>query len=806
MKLKNFTAYLLLIMISMVFFANQAAAQSKLQITGTVIDSATQKPIDYITVNLKSDKNISLKVALTKNDGVFIFNGIDPAKYTVSLSAVGYQSKIIAVDMTAGKSINLGTVSISSQSKQLKGVAITADKPIIKQEIDRVSYDLQADPESKVSSVLEMLRKVPFITLDANDNILLNGNNSYKILINGKPSGMVERDPINILRSMPASTIQRIEVITTPPAKYDAEGLAGIINIITNKKISDGYNGTVNVNERYPGGPGMGGSFTVKDGKLGISGFGSGSIYSSPATTSLNTRTTTGTAPTSLIQQGDGSSNGRSGSIGTEISYEIDSLNLISGQFSTNGSKSNGNSYQSSLLTGQSGTIQGYNINNASNSYGSGLDASINYQLGFKGDKSKLLTFSYRYYGYGNTSDNDLATTNRVAYNTPDYNQDNHTTSSEQTVQVDYVKSFTKWSVEAGVKSIFRDNKSNFEYDSLNVATNQFLPDAAFSNKFTNTQDIYAAYNTWQYRGKGWGIKAGLRVEQTVTDADFISGASNVHQSYLNIFPSVAANWDFKGNSGINFGFTQRVKRPSINRLNPYVDRSNPDFITSGNPNLQRVVINTAQFGYHFTYKASFNIGLAYNFGKGLDLPVAVFNKATNITSTTYQNVGDVAGIGGNVSINYPITKQLNFSLNGNLQFFWLSGPVNGVVQNTNFATVGTSSTIGYSFSNGWRANASLDANGKNPTGLQGSTNGYIGSNFSVNKQIIKNKLTFSAAARNPFKQYRTSTTITNSNDFAQTNVNQVYFRSFSASLNYNFGKLKDGIKKNRRGINNDDK
>jgi len=803
MKLNRLITYLFLIVAGL-SPALKTSAQARLyKLSGIVADSTDKKTLDYITVVLKNDKNVTIKVMLTKNNGTFAFTGVAPLKYTIGLSAVGYRPKSVVVDMTNNQDSSMGTILLNSQGKQLKDVSITADKPIVKQEIDRISYDLQADPESKVSSVLEMLRKVPFVSLDANDNILLNGNNSYKILINGKPSGMMERDPINILRSMPASTIQRIEVITTPPAKYDAEGLAGIINIITNKKIDNGYNGTVNVNDRYPGGPGFGSSFTVKDGKLGISGFGNGSIYSSPSTSTLITRTTTGATPTSLIQQGSSSSNGRSGSVGTEISYEIDSLNLISGQFSINGSKSDGNSYQSSQ---QTGIVQGYDINNASNSHGSGLDASVNYQLGFKGDKSKLLTFSYRYYGYGNTGDNDLVTTNRVNYPTPDYNQNNHTTSSEQTVQVDYVKSFKQWSIEAGVKGIFRDNQSNFEYDSFNAATNQFVLDTAFSNKFANTQNIYAVYNTWQYKGKGWGIKAGLRAEQTYTDADFISTASNVHQSYLNIFPSVAANLDFKDNSGINFGFSQRVKRPSIDRLNPFVDRSNPDFISSGNPNLQRVVINAVQFGYHFTHKASVNIGVTYNFATGLDLPVAVFNPITNVTSTTYQNSGNVAGVGGNVNINYPITKQWNFSLNGNSMYFWLSGPVNGVVQNNDFVTLSINLTTGYSFNNGWRVNAGFGLTGRNPTGLQGSSNGFASSSLSVNKQIIKNKLVFSAAARNPFKQYRTNTTITNGSDFAQTNVNQVYFRSFSASLNYNFGKLKDGIKKNKRGINNDDK
>ncbi len=173
----------------------------------------------------------------------------------------------------------------------------------MKQEVDRISYDLQADPESKVFSVLDMMRKVPLLSLDADNNILLKGNSDFKILINGKPSSMVERNYKEILRTMPASSIERIEVITTPPAKYDAEGLAGIINIITNKKLDNGYNGSLNFSERFPnGGPGFGGSFSAKFGKIGMSAFGGASIFKSPQIINSTSRNTFGDENTILTK------------------------------------------------------------------------------------------------------------------------------------------------------------------------------------------------------------------------------------------------------------------------------------------------------------------------------------------------------------------------------------------------------------------------------------------------------------------------------------------------------------------------
>jgi ferric enterobactin receptor len=696
------------------------------------------------------------------------------------------------------------TADTTTKVNALKEVTVKADKPVIKQEVDRITYDLQADPQSKTSNVLEMMRKLPYVTVDGNENIMLKGNASYKILINGKPSSLMERDAKAILRSMPASTIQRIEVYTTPPAKYDAEGLGGIINIITNKKLVDGYNGTFNLNERTPTGPGAGVSFTAKAGKLGLSVFGGGNLTDNPAVSTLNIRNSTGANPTVLNQAGNNRSDGKNGYVGTELSYEINEYNLLSAQFNINGSRNTGLSDQRSVLNQTAGIIA-YNIDNNNNGGGNGLDAGLNYQIGFKQDKAKLLTLSYRYFRYRNNSHNDIGFTNRVNFTDPDYNQDNNGSASEQTAQVDFVKGFKQWTVEAGIKGILRENASDFQSNVFDALIGDFKSVAALSNQYSSTQNIIAAYNTWRYASKKFEVKAGLRLEHTTTDADFISTSSAAHQRYLNLLPSVAINMPLNAASGLNLGFSQRLKRPGINKLNPFVDRSNPNFYSSGNPELSRSIMSDLRLGYSLSKKANLNVSVFYDFGNKLDVLVTTLDPATNITYSTYRNTGSVVGIGNAISFNYPITKRWDISINTNAMYFEIKGPVDNTISKRSFWTFSSLSSTNYTIDDTWRVGASFAINGRNPTGLQGSTNGFVSPSIYGSKQLIKSKLSLSASISNPFTKYRNIITETRGANFNQTINSQSYFRTVSVSLNYNFGKLKESIRKTKRGINNDD-
>ncbi len=415
---------LLLLITGLIFLSKGVFAQTvkhDYKIQGIVADSTTKAPLDFLTVSLLSATDSILKYESTKADGSFTFSNLIPAKYHIRVQDIGFITKTVVANPDSS---SLGTIYITKANKALKEVTVTERRQLIKQEADRITYDLQADPESKVSSVLDIMRKVPYLSVDGNDNIMLQGSASYKIFINGKPSGMVERNPKDILRSMPASTIKSIQVITNPSSKYDAEGLAGIINIITVQQIDNGYHGSTNLSEKGPlGGSGAGGTFTLKQGKLGLSALAGGNIYNTPQTTELNNRITTGNDATSLGQNSNQKSNSRNGYGGMELSYELDSLNLISGQFNWNGNKLSGLSDQNTLLNGTSGILQRYSLLNDNSSKGNGTDAALNYQLGFKANKDQTLTFSYRYLNYANDLFNSIAIPDGLNYSNPDYQQ-----------------------------------------------------------------------------------------------------------------------------------------------------------------------------------------------------------------------------------------------------------------------------------------------------------------------------------------------------------------------------------------------
>ncbi|SFH23873.1 outer membrane beta-barrel family protein [Pedobacter insulae] len=789
------------------FFCFSLSAKSQtntaLQISGTVTDSVAQTPINLATVILKNDKKIQIQSVLTAKDGSFVLNDLVTGTYSVSIVHIGYQTKMHMVSL-AGSSKILGTIGLTMGATQLKGVTVSGDKPLIKQEIDRLSYDVKADPESKVNNVLEMMRKVPLLSVDADDNIQLQGNSNYKILVNGRPSGMMERNPKDILRSMPAASIEKIEVITTPPAKYDGEGLAGIINIITFKKSVNGTNGTINTSHRFPvGGPGVGGSFTLKSGKFGIATNAGGNLNSSPLLNNSNSRLTLGTNPTDLFQTGTRDFSGKTAYVGTELSFEIDSLNLLSGQLNYNANKNESLSTQLSTLYNSTSIIQSYGLKNNLEGSGNGFDAALNYQLGFKKDKNRLLTFSYRYFRFSNDQFNSVDIYNPIAYNLADYRQNNMGGSTEETAQIDYVYPLKKVTIELGAKAIFRNNNSDFRFSSMN-SSGSFEADPLRTNTFDNQQNVYGVYNTYQFMIKNWGVKAGVRAEQTEIDANFAGGTQKLNNTSLNLIPSISINRKFKNMSSINFGFTSRIQRPGINQLNPFVDRSNPNFESSGNPDLKPTTGNSFEVTYSRFKKVSLNIGARGMLFENLIMPSAVTDPVTQITRSSFANTGSGSLMGANVNLNYPFNSKLRAQVGAQAMYGKVKGEINGILIKKEGLMRRAFTSVTYRPSKTWQGTASMNYNGPNLS-IQGTTNSFLTSSFSINKELFDNKLTLSIAANNVFDKYRKAINFTNGPNFTQESYNQNYQRNFTTSLNYRFGKLKDAIKKNKKGINNND-
>lgn len=682
----------------------------------------------------------------------------------------------------------------SQQETSIQEVVIDGKKPLIKTKIDGLIYNIQSDPESKSKNLLEMMRKMPYLSLDANENILFKGNTNFKILINGKETQLLTSNPKDVLKSIPANTIQNVEIITNPSSKYDAEGASGIINIITTKKMSDGYNASVNLGSRFPKQEQNAGfSLNMKKNKLGISAYGGGYLKKNPEIGFQNSQQTISNY---LQQNGRTSGKGNGGYFNVNASYEIDSLNLLNVQLGSNFANNKSKDFLNSNFSQQNILTEDNNSNNNSDSDGKGFEASANYQFGFKNDKSQLLTLSYRFNNYDYSVNSITDFQNKLNGSSSNINQNNDNQNSENTFQIDFVKNIKKVYLETGLKAILRKNSSQYT-----AIPENFLN----SNEFLNQQNIYGAYFTTKFSLFDWDFQTGLRLESTDMKVNFTSTETEVDQNYFNLIPNISIGKNWKEHHGINFGFSQRIKRPGIIRLNPFVNQSNPYFQISGNPYLKPVINNDLMANYSYNHKVSLNLGLGYSFSNKIDLKVSTYDPATNITRTTYENSSSVSRLGLDYNFNYPVTKRLTLGINGNAVFFLIKGKVKDIEVENNLFTYYVYFSANYQFENNWNLNSNLELNSKMPAGLQSTTNAFTGSSFSFSKSILDNQLFFSAYINNPFNQFRNAITETNGTDFYQNNYLRDYYRSFGFNITYKFGKLRDEIKSTRRKIENSD-
>lgn len=789
----------------MLAFAFAKAPVNKSALKGSVTDSVKHNALAFVTITLSdATTGKNEKSTLTKDNGTFELSGLQNKAYKLTASFVGYKPKMQNIVFNNDKPGDAINIMLTPSTNQLNEVSVTAPKPLVKQEIDRVSYDVQADPESKALTAMDMMRKLPLVSVDGDDNIQLAGSSGYKIFINGKPSALMASNPKDVLRSMPANTIQKIEVITTPPSKYDSEGLAGIINIITTKKPDDGYNGTLGSRYNYPWGPNVNFTGTMKSGKFGFSASGAIGRQTPVSLSSGNLRQTFGTAQNSdLSQLGTNNFGGNFRYITGELSYELDTLNLFTASINYNYGLFNQDNNRFSLFTSPTGPAQSYNMFNNGDFDWRGTDASLNYQLGFKRDKNQLLTLSYRYSYSANQQHNVIDFTQQLNFEQPNYNQFNNAGAKEHTLQLDYVHPVKKLNIEAGAKAILRDNFSDFESGDYNPTTGNYDMVASRTNAFSYHQDVYGAYNSYQLKLTSWTFKGGVRLENTRVDANFTSSSTKLNTSYTNVVPSVNIMRSFKKNIGLTLGYTDRIERPGIWQLNPFVDRSNIKFIRFGNPDLRPVVSHLFELNFTKSGKGSFSARLAYSYSNNTIENVSTL-LADTLSQTTYYNVGHLRNVNFSSSFNYPVTPKLNVNFNGLVARINLTGAYNGLLYSNSGYRGNLNSNITYKLNTLWKFGINNSYNSPY-IALQGKGNSFFWSSLSATRSLMKEKITVTGILNNPYQKMRTYRGYTQASDFYQSNFSTNYYRTFAVSFSYKFGKLSSTIKKNSRGINNDD-
>lgn len=827
MKIKCSLLLIMLVVSSLVAAQNAAPT---FQIKGVLLDSLTQEGEPYATIKIvkKEAPANALKMLVTDMKGKFQEKVPGTGNFVMTISSIGRNTIVKDFTVKAGeKLVDFGTLYITDASNELGQVEVVAQKPLVKADIDKIEYNVQDDPDSKSNSVLEMLRKVPLVTVDGEDNIKVNGSSSFKVYVNGKPNNMMSNNPTEVLKSMPANSIKHIEVITNPGPKYDAEGVGGILNIVTVGSGLEGYTATFSGNVSNMGaGGGLFG--TVKSGKLTVSARYNYNYNDRPRSYSGGNRRTVGdvTEGSSDLDY-DGSSKGhgnfQSGSM--EASYEIDTLRLVSMSFGLWGGGNNSTSINNTLATapGTSNELYRYVSDGRSKSSWYSIDGGVDYQRMFH-VKDRMFTLSYKINTSPQTSDS-YSTYNDMHAATDwedflkrlyDLNNDGSQNTTEHTFQADYTTPIGKiHTLEAGAKYILRDNSSEDDrYERQIGTTGDYVLDEEHSSHYKHQNDILAAYMGYGLRVKKISGRLGVRYEHTKQEVKYLLGrGDDFNKNFDDVVPSASIGYKLTDMSNLRFGYNMRIYRPGIWYLNPYLNDSNPTNISQGNSHLDSEKSHSFNLSYsNFTQKFNINLSARYSFTNNSIEQVTEQVKDTEIEGlqnptgkevlySTYQNIGKSrnASLSGYVNWNATSNTRIYANLYGN--YTYMEG-ANGLKNDgwNLFAYGGAQQSLPHD----WRI--SLNIYGQTPwIMLQGKGSSFFDYGLSVNKSFLNKRLTLSAFASNFFKKYTSPTSSIEGVGFTQDSWNRYTRQRFGVSVSYRIGELKASMKKAARTISNDD-
>lgn len=826
----KWTVLLWMLMISGLLAA-QNTANTSFQVKGILLDSLTQEGEPYATIKIvkKEAPAKALKMLVTDMKGQFQEKVPGTGNFVMTITSVGRTPIVKDFSVKAGeKLVDFGTLYIVDASNELGQVEIVAQKPLVKADIDKIEYNVQDDPDAQSNSVLEMLRKVPLVTVDGEDNIQVNGSSSFKVYVNGKPNNMMSNNPTEVLKSMPANSIKHIEVITNPGPKYDAEGVGGILNIVTVGSGLEGYTATfsANVSNRGAGGGAFG---TIKSGKLTVSARYNYNYNDQPRNYSSGSQHVTPEAVTenSSNLDYDGSNKGhgsfQSGSM--EASYEIDTLRLVTMSFGLwgGGNKSNGSTDYIATFPENinAAPIYSYSAFNRSKSSWYSIDGGIDYQRLFK-VKDRMLTFSYKINTRPQTSDSYTEYEIDNGYN-PDWadylnrlkNQHNdgeHTT--EHTFQADYTTPIGKLhTLEAGAKYILRNNSSEDDrFDADDTGKYEYNKDQ--SSHYKHLNDIIAAYLGYGLKVKRLSGRLGLRYEHTIQDVKYLVGrGEDFTKNFDDVVPSASIGYKLTDMSNLRLGYNMRIYRPGIWSLNPYLNDTDPSYISQGNPKLDSEKSHAFNLSYsNFTQKFNINISARYSFTNNSienvtrlmpDTEIEGLKNPTgkDVLYSTYANIGKTRYASVNGYVNWNATPRTRIYMNMSGNYSYLEGSEG--MRNDGwslFAYGGAQQTLPHD----WRI--SLNVFGQTPwIMLQGKGSSFFDYGLSVNKSFLDKRLTLSAFASNFFKKYMDQSSTTEGSGFIRESNYKYSRQRFGISVSYRIGELKASVKKAARTISNDD-
>ena len=729
----------------MALMSFSSAAMAQTTVKGMLIDETLGESEPFATVRVfkagKSEKPVAM--FLTDENGQFSQEVKGKGKFDIVFSSVGKEDLKKSVELEGKGILNLDTLYIKENATMLKGVEIVAQKPLVKMEVDKMSYNVAEDEDSKSYTVLDMLRKVPMVTVDGQDNITVNGSSSFKVYVDGMPSVMFSSNPSMIFKSMPATAVKSIEVVTNPGAKYDAEGAAGVLNIVMNKQNPqaaqslNGYNGTVRASA---GTKQLGGSVFI-NGQQGKFSYSANVMtsYNKPGSTKTETEQIQANGNSQLMtSDNDLKTPFTMGSL--SLGYQIDSMSTLNltAQVNSMSMKTAGTSMT---------TINGLNNNF---SYGSTTDmknsrtsfnGSLDYQRFFNQDHTKSLALTYQLdYNPTKSEMTNRFNTQSMTMDLTDRYSENKNKTMSHTFQLDYTMPLaTGHTLSLGSKLQLHDATADSKYYLKSVY------DPSSSSEYEYKNSILAGYGEYAGNFNKFGVKAGLRYEYTWQNVEYhLGNGEDFKKDYGTLVPSASLQYTISQGSNLGLTYNMRISRPGISYLNPYVDKSNPIALTYGNPELDVEKSHNLSLVYNlFTPKLMVNLNLHHNF---VDNAISQYSfyDSDNLLNTTYGNIVQRHQTGLNGYVNYLMTKNTRLFFNGSLNYLDLKS--DALEQNnsgwTFNAMVGLQQTLPWNL----KLSAFAITSTKSYT-LQGWSGGFNLLTASLSKSLLKDKLNLSVSA-----------------------------------------------------------
>lgn len=771
------------------------SATSGVKVSGIVKDSARNEVLEFASVTLVQQGKEATDGISTDSAGFFSFSRVAPGDYVLTVFYVGYPRLEKAIRVGGDGDVDLGLVNMQAIGNTLKEVQVVDIRQLIEQRPDGMVYNAEKDFTNKGTTADQMLRKVPMVTVDLEGNVQLRGSSNIRVFIDGKPSTIVAASVKDALKQIPSDNIKSVEVITSPGAKYDAEGTAGVINIITKKNLMKGVSGflfsqlSYNVpQEFFTGNAGF--NLNYRHNNFGLSLNAGASRWQMVLDMEARRTDFPNTArQTELIQKSafDGGGNFYWSQLSAD--YQIDSLQSVQAGVNYNPGRWIQDVNQGSSFAAQPAT--GINRSTHTESPRDNIGFNAAWSKKFRNNPRRTLDILTQYAVNNNTTEYELSSNNTgselVRYREHNINDSRN---NEFTVQADYVHPLPKHNqkIETGLKFINRDISSDYRLQYWNNGDAGFSIDPLRTNRLDYNQQVGAAYAQFSTRlSQKVSMIAGARYEFTHIEGHQLEAGSDFDAQFSNLLPNLSFSYDLGGFSKLKLAYNKRIERPSINYVNPYVNYSDRYNLSYGNPLLVPENTHNAELTYStFFSMTSLNFSGFYRYtGNAIENVTAV--GADTVSRTTYQNVAKNHTMGLDFYGSTNLFSRWMINLNGSLYYKMLKSPSLNIENSgwqyvasmyTSFKLNDRFSLAGYAMYNG------------NQIQLQGSQTSWYYYFLGLQMTVLKGKGTLNLAGENFFSPEVKMTTKYQYQNADYTMRTTYFGRGLRLTFNLNFGKM----------------